>query len=79
MRWNKPKKMHRYIDGLNNAENFRVTWQEANSSNDKTKCSKVLIRVFHSKSLPQKEFLVTALPIFVSSGRIQIQGNFVNE
>ena len=71
--------IHRYIDVLNNAENFRVTWQETVSSNDKTKCSKILIHVFLSKSLPQEELLLTALTIFVSTGRIQIQGNFVNE
>ena len=72
--------IHRYVDVLNKATDFRVTWQEADSSTDNTKCSKILVHIFYTGSLQQEEeILLSAITIFVSTGRIQIQGNFVNE
>ena len=64
----------RYMDKINNSPNFRVCWEESDSSIDANKCDKILIH-FYRVSTAGIESQLSTITIFVTTGRIQVQGN----
>lgn len=67
----------RYYLGLENNNHARSRWEEQETHNDPSKCDKVVIHL----SLPDNSLAenIVTITIFVSTGRIQIQGRFLDE
>ena len=65
----------RYIEGLQNNDVLKSTWEETNDPSDTMKCEKVTITISHKLNI---ENLIT-ININVNTGRIQIQGHFIKD
>jgi hypothetical protein len=60
-------------------ENTRLSarWEEQEVANDPSKCEKIILNISYSGS-HLNESIIT-ITVYVSTGRIQLQGKFLNE
>ena len=65
----------RYINGLQNHDALKSTWEETNDPNDPHKCEKVTITISNKLSIEN----LKTLNINITTGRIQVQGHFIKD
>ena len=66
----------RYLEFLPSSGSYFVKWQEKNASFSEDKCERLVVQVYSRAESTISNVLIFAITIYLTTGRIQVQGNF---
>ena len=69
--------LYRYYEITGNTTDYKVVWEEQDSPSSASKCDKIIIHLLADSSTTEEQLI--AITVFVTTGRIQVQGNKFEE
>ena len=69
--------LYHYYEITGNTTDYKVVWEEQDSPSSASKCDKIIIHLLADSSTTEEQLIT--ITVFVTTGRIQVQGNKFEE